>query len=283
MLSFDLTSWSNACRDELDIWLSARLEPPGHRALSSPCATRCSGAASGCGPLLAFAACEAVGGDRAAALPAGAAVELVHTYSLVHDDLPAMDDDDERRGRPTVHIAFGEATAILAGDALLTEAFTLLARAELSAEVRIALVEQLSVAAGYRGMVGGQAGDMGLGGPVRDLETLMRVHRHKTGDLIRAAVVMGGLVGGATPAQSCGAGQATARRSGWRSSSRTTCSTPTRTPATTVRPATSACSASRRRSAAPGPGRRGRARRRRPAASGGPARPWPGSPSRANV
>jgi geranylgeranyl diphosphate synthase type II len=201
MTSFDLASWSRSCQTEFDAWLSDQLEPAWPASFVEPMRYPVFGGGKRMRPLFTFAACEALGTLRAAALPAAAAVELVHTYSLVHDDLPAMDDDDERRGRPTVHIAFTEASAILAGDALLTEAFTLLARAELPAEVRIALVEQLSVAAGYRGMVGGQAGDMGLGGPVRDLDSLMRVHKLKTGALIRAAVCMGGLVARASDAQ----------------------------------------------------------------------------------
>ena len=120
-----------------------------------------------------------------------AALELVHNYSLIHDDLPAMDDDELRRGRPTVHVAFDEASAILAGDALLTEAFFLLAQAPLAAEQRIKMVEILSAAAGYRGMVGGQAGD--IHPPDAHADTVMRIHDLKTGQLITAAVLLGGL------------------------------------------------------------------------------------------
>ncbi len=152
-------------------------------------------------PLLTLAAAEALGGELdAASLGTGLALELVHTYSLVHDDLPAMDDDDLRRGQPTVHRAFGEASAILVGDALLTEAFHLLATLPLPPETVVRLVAELARAAGHRGMVGGQAADIGLGGPVRDLEALQRVHRGKTGALIQAAVRMGGLVVRASPA-----------------------------------------------------------------------------------
>ncbi|MCB9664946.1 MAG: polyprenyl synthetase family protein [Alphaproteobacteria bacterium] len=143
-------------------------------------------------PLYAVAAAEAVGGTADQAIPPGVAVELVHTYSLVHDDLPAMDDDDERRGRPTVHKAFGEDLAILSGDALLTEAFAVLARADAPAEVRLGWVDTLAEASGARGMVGGQVGDIGCG-PGADLATVEAVHVRKTGALIRAAVVMGGL------------------------------------------------------------------------------------------
>jgi geranylgeranyl diphosphate synthase type II len=150
-------------------------------------------------PAIALAAFEAVGGSsREGAVLLAAAVELVHTYSLVHDDLPAMDDDDERRGRPSTHIAHGEATAILVGDALLTEAFAAIADAPLPAEARIQAVAALAHAAGFRGMVGGQAADVGLGGPVTDVETLTRLHAGKTGALIRASALLGGLAGGAS-------------------------------------------------------------------------------------
>ena len=144
-------------------------------------------------PVLTLLAYEAVGGDDvAAALPAAVAVELVHTYSLVHDDLPAMDDDDVRRGRPTVHRAFGDAAAILCGDALLTEAFCAVVEGPQRPAVRIAMVRRLAEASGYRGMVGGQAADVGLGGPIRDLDALVALHRGKTGALLAAAAVLGG-------------------------------------------------------------------------------------------
>jgi len=144
-------------------------------------------------PVLCLMACEAVGHDVAAALPAAVAVELVHTYSLVHDDLPCMDDDDERRGRPTVHKVYGDGTAVLCGDALLTEAFAVLAEAPLPPAVVVSLVRRLAMASGYQGMVGGQAADVGLGGPVTDVDMLLRLHRGKTGALLAAAAVMGGL------------------------------------------------------------------------------------------
>ncbi len=143
-------------------------------------------------PLLCLAAAESVGGDAAAALSPALALELVHTYSLVHDDLPAMDDDDERRGRPTVHIVYGEATAILVGDALLTAAFEQVADSPI-------LVRELARAAGGAGMVGGQYLD--ICGNVDGIEALKHLHRLKTGALLRAAVRMGGVVGGASQLQ----------------------------------------------------------------------------------
>lgn len=143
-------------------------------------------------PLLACAAAESVGGTSDDAMDAAIALELVHTYSLVHDDLPAMDDDDERRGRPTVHVVFGEAAAILVGDALLTAAFERIAHAP-------PLVRELARAAGGAGMVGGQFLDVYRKAP--DLESLTHLHRLKTGALLRAAVRMGGLAAGADEAQ----------------------------------------------------------------------------------
>jgi geranylgeranyl pyrophosphate synthase len=149
-------------------------------------------------PLLAMAAAEAAGGDWRAALPAAVAIELLHTYSLVHDDLPCMDDDDERRGRPTVHVRFGENVAVLVGDALLTEAFATLAAGAYAPGLATRLVAELARASGAAGMIAGQALDIGMDGPVVHMDSLVRLHRAKTGALIRAAVRMGGLCGGAT-------------------------------------------------------------------------------------
>ncbi len=152
-------------------------------------------------PMLMIAACEAVGGDAARVLPAACALELIHTYSLIHDDLPAMDDDDFRRGQPTNHKVFGEAIAILAGDALLTEAFILLSNPALSPEVdastQLKVIHTLSRCAGSLGMVGGQVVDMESEGSEVDFPTLEYIHTHKTGALILAAIQCGGLIGGA--------------------------------------------------------------------------------------
>ncbi len=149
-------------------------------------------------PLLCFAAAEAAGGDPRRAMVPAVAVELLHTYSLVHDDLPCLDDDDERRGRPTVHVVYGEALALLAGDALLTEAFAVLATAP--ADQAGGLVRELAGAAGARGMIAGQAVDIGADGPIEDVTALLRLHGAKTGALIRAAVRMGAIAAGAPPA-----------------------------------------------------------------------------------
>ncbi|MCK7576430.1 MAG: (2E,6E)-farnesyl diphosphate synthase [Chromatiales bacterium] len=148
-------------------------------------------------PLLAYAAGEALGLDAALLDRPACAVEMIHAYSLIHDDLPAMDDDDLRRGRPTCHRAFDEATAILAGDALQTLAFQALAEAPgLSAESRVAMVSALARASGARGMVGGQAMDLEAEGTPLNLVQLENIHIHKTGALIRASVQMGVLAHG---------------------------------------------------------------------------------------
>ena len=150
-------------------------------------------------PLLVYAAGELCGASPAALDAPAIAIELVHAYSLVHDDLPAMDDDDLRRGQPTVHVAFDEATAILAGDALQTHAFTVLADAPVSDAIRVELMRTLARAAGSAGMCGGQALDLAATGNGGDLAIagLERLHMLKTGALIRAAVRMGGVCGGA--------------------------------------------------------------------------------------
>jgi len=149
-------------------------------------------------PLLVHATAQAFGAAPEAADAAAAAVELVHAYSLVHDDLPAMDDDALRRGQPTVHVAFDEATAILAGDALQTLAFSLLAEAPLDAGIRLAMVATLAHASGANGMCGGQALDLAATGEgvTIDIEALERLHAMKTGALLRAAVTLGALAAG---------------------------------------------------------------------------------------
>ena len=149
-------------------------------------------------PILVFAAYDACGGsDAEAPAPVAAALEMVHAYSLAHDDLPSMDDDTERRGRPTLHVAYDEATAILAGDALLTDAFATIARAPLPPEVALAGVAELAHAAGSRGMVGGQVLDIRV--PEPNYEALREMHAAKTGALFRCACALGAIVAGAPP------------------------------------------------------------------------------------
>lgn len=142
-------------------------------------------------PILTYAAARALGLDWQRVDAAAAALELIHASSLVHDDLPALDDDDLRRGRPTCHKAFGEATALLAGDALQTLAFGVLAEdSHNTAQARIRMVALLAQAAGAAGMLGGQALDLASEGRQLDVDALKNIHRHKTGALIRAAVGM---------------------------------------------------------------------------------------------
>ena len=154
-------------------------------------------------PILVLAAAGAAGGVVEEALQSACSVELVHTYSLIHDDLPAMDDDDFRRGRPTCHRVFDEGTAILAGDALLTMAFDLLSvenkseSAGIEDHLRLRMVQELARAAGWRGMVGGQQVDMDSEGSEPDLPLLEYIHTHKTGALIRCSLILGGLAANA--------------------------------------------------------------------------------------
>lgn len=154
-------------------------------------------------PLLVIAAAEAVGGRCASALPFACAVEMIHAYSLIHDDLPAMDDDRLRRGKPTNHLVFGEALAILAGDALLTEAFRVISEPathrRVSPKRALLAVNTIAAAAGARGMVGGQVADIEAEGEAPTLPVVEFIHRHKTGALILAAVRVGALVGRARP------------------------------------------------------------------------------------
>lgn len=152
-------------------------------------------------PLMVLAAAHTVGGNVTQAMPVACAAELIHTYSLIHDDLPAMDNDDYRRGRPTNHKVFGEDIAILAGDGLLTHAFHVIAQTPhtsgLSAETALKIIEELSLYAGVSGMVGGQAADMlGVQGHT-DFAELKYIHLHKTGDLLVFCLRAGGRCGGA--------------------------------------------------------------------------------------
>jgi geranylgeranyl diphosphate synthase, type II len=155
-------------------------------------------------PILALAACEAVGGAGEAAMGLACAVEMIHTYSLIHDDLPCMDDDDFRRGRPTNHKVYGEAIATLAGDALLTDAFMVLARSAAdgaAAPVVLSVIALLAEAAGSVGMVGGQAIDLASEGLPLTVEQLEHLHSKKTGAIFRASVLGGARLGGANAVQ----------------------------------------------------------------------------------
>lgn len=154
-------------------------------------------------PLLVLASSELFGVSRDSALQVGAAIECVHCYSLVHDDLPCMDDDDMRRGKPTLHRAYDEATAVLAGDALLTFAFDIVAMEQTHADpnVRVQLVQALAHSSGAQGMVGGQAIDLAAADEEMDLGAITRLQQMKTGALICFSAEAGAILGKATPKQ----------------------------------------------------------------------------------
>ena len=156
-------------------------------------------------PILTIAAAQALGYDNDAILPYAASLEFVHTYSLIHDDLPAMDNDDYRRGRLTNHKVYGDGMAILAGDALLTMAFELCSQDEgdhgLLASQQLQIVRELAFGSGHQGMVGGQVMDIEAENQKVELSHLQKIHSHKTGQLIRAAVRIGGIIGGASATQ----------------------------------------------------------------------------------
>jgi len=149
-------------------------------------------------PILALAAADACGGVPESAIPVACAVEMIHCYSLVHDDLPAMDDDDLRRGRPTCHVVYGEANAILTGDALLAYAFEVVARDTQPASVAASCVATLAKAAGPTALVGGQYDDLAAGVQPRNLEALQAIHRRKTGAMLTVSLELGGKVAGAS-------------------------------------------------------------------------------------
>jgi geranylgeranyl diphosphate synthase type II len=180
----DACSWGVDCPTRLGEAIRYSLLAPGKRIR----------------PILTLMAAEAVGGRIEAALSGAVAVEMIHAYSLVHDDLPAMDDDDLRRGRPTTHIAFDEATAILAGDSLIPLAFEHLATRVEQPGLAIACIRRLALASGPQALVGGQSEDLAAeSGGEQTLARLEAIHRRKTGALIDAAVEIGGLLGGGTP------------------------------------------------------------------------------------
>lgn len=197
-----ITQAMNQAQREIEAALQACLQPAEPELLWEAMGYSVLGGGKRIRPLLCLFSCEAVGGARAAALPAACALELIHSYSLIHDDLPALDNDDWRRGQPSNHRVHGEAMAILAGDALLALAFELIARpGDLPAQVQVQVMHELARAAGPAGMCGGQVLDMQGEKAVQTAEQILTVYRLKTGALIRAAVRMGALLGGADPRQ----------------------------------------------------------------------------------
>ena len=212
----DLKQYLTSRRSEIDAALLAFLPSPPSCPSSVADAMRYSVTAGGkrLRPILCLASAEAVGGDRRMAMPAACALEFIHTYSLIHDDLPAMDNDTLRRGRPTLHVVAGEGMAILAGDGLLTEAFSLMAREPRVADPawlarRVRVIGIVAAGAGAGGMVGGQAIDLacvtpaadGSPPPPLDADGLRGMHARKTGALIRASATAGAVMGGASDAQ----------------------------------------------------------------------------------
>jgi len=195
----DFTAWSQACQARIENVLAENLPPAGiaPQRLHEAMRYAVLGGGKRVRPLLAFAAGEVTGAGVERVQHAAAAVELIHAYSLVHDDMPAMDDDALRRGKPTVHVEFDEATALLVGDALQSLAFDILAAQPLAADAstQLRMVQLLAQAAGSRGMAGGQAIDLASVGKPLDLTELEFMHIHKTGALIRASVLLGAQCG----------------------------------------------------------------------------------------
>ena len=199
---FDLRSWNTARLAEVEAALSHWVAEDAPERLSDAMRYAVLDGGKRLRPLLVLAACEAVDGNAEAALRAACAVELIHAYSLVHDDMPCMDNDVLRRGKPTVHVKFGEAGALLAGDALQALAFELLAPEgdAVPASIQANLCRLLARAAGHEGMAGGQAIDLASVGLALNEDALRRMHRMKTGALLQGSVEMGAVCGAPTPA-----------------------------------------------------------------------------------
>ena len=201
--TFDFAAYLKLSRDRVEIALDASMGPERPESLRD--AMRYSLLAGGkrLRPILCLAACELVGGSSELAMPTAVALEMIHTMSLIHDDLPAMDNDDLRRGRPTNHKVYGDAMAILAGDAMLSRAFEMVAvrSANVPADRLLRVVGELALVSGAPGLVGGQVVDLESEGQAVDLETLEYIHLHKTAALLRACVVTGALIGGANDEQ----------------------------------------------------------------------------------
>ncbi len=186
-------------RRKIERALEGYLPPKGERPVSLHEAMRYAVLLGGkrIRPILALAACEAVSGNQKEAMPAACAIEFIHNYSLIHDDLPCMDDDDTRRGKPSCHKKFGEATALLAGDALLTLAFQILsAEGSKKLKGRLETIRLISEAIGSRGMIGGQVVDIETKGKEIDLPTIDCINTHKSGALIAVSLRVGAILGG---------------------------------------------------------------------------------------
>lgn len=196
---FDFADYLAKTRDVVEKSLDGALGPERPESLRESMRYSLLAGGKRLRPILCLAACELVGGDASLAMPTAVALEMIHTMSLIHDDLPAMDNDDLRRGRPTNHKVYGDAMAILAGDALLSRAFEMVALRSpgVPPERLLRVVAELSLVSGAPGLVGGQVVDLESEGREVDLETLEYIHLHKTAALLRACVVTGALIGGA--------------------------------------------------------------------------------------
>ncbi|MCC6345796.1 MAG: polyprenyl synthetase family protein [Nitrospirales bacterium] len=196
----EINAYLKEKRDLVDAFLRSYFSSPvTQKSLQDAMVYSLSAGGKRIRPVLCLAACEACGGEAEEVLPWAAALELIHTYSLIHDDLPAMDNDDLRRGKPTNHKVFGEGMAILAGDGLLTEAFALLSGSpvrspRITDRAVLRAIHEIAQAAGLQGMVGGQAQDLLSEDAEPDAETLSYIHSHKTAALIAASVRVGGIL-----------------------------------------------------------------------------------------
>jgi farnesyl diphosphate synthase len=205
-VSFDLRTWSSRQLAQVEQALMAWVPADAPAGLGDAMRYAVLDGGKRLRPLLVLAACEAVAGHAGAALRAGCAVELIHAYSLVHDDMPCMDNDVLRRGKPTVHVQFGEATALLAGDALQALAFEFLTPANegIPDSTQARLCRLLALAAGHAGMAGGQAVDLAAVGQALTEQELRRMHSLKTGALLQASVMMGAACGETSAAAHAG-------------------------------------------------------------------------------
>ncbi len=203
-IRMDFPGYLEKRREQVNRWLAAFIEerfPEGRRLCQAMTYSLMAGGKR-LRPILCMAAAEAVGTpDDPHVTACGCALEMIHTYSLIHDDLPAMDDDALRRGRPTCHVHFDEATAILAGDALLSLAFQVLTEISLENPAGISAMHRIAKACGYEGMIEGQMRDMEAEGAPRDVASLQGMHQCKTGALIEAAALAGGILGGGNDSQ----------------------------------------------------------------------------------
>lgn len=201
MNAADFDAWCRAALDEVEGALSRWVPADAPAGLGEAMRYGVLDGGKRLRPLLVLAACDALGGQHAAALRAAVAVELIHAYSLIHDDMPCMDNDVLRRGKPTVHVRFGEAPAMLAGDAMQALAFEVLTpdEAEVPLPLQARLVGLLARAAGQAGMAGGQAIDLAATGRPLDEQQLQDMHRRKTGALLQASVLMGASCGAPDP------------------------------------------------------------------------------------